>query len=155
ALAADTPHPFRPAYNYQRNFDFVQINRGQENDVYRTRPARVHLPCKTSKLREEERVVTQYLRNVAGRKVEEDYFCAQTMRAATAWLEKSHKRQPFFLYVDTFDPHEPWDPPKSYVEKYDPGYNGEEVIYPRYDRWQDFLSRRELKHCRALYAGEA
>jgi arylsulfatase A-like enzyme len=113
------------------------------------------MPCDPKKLRGGTEIVTQYLRNVADRKTEEDYFCARTMRGAADWLEKNHRRQPFFLYVDTFDPHEPWDPPKSYVDRYDPGYTGEDVIYPRYDRWQDFLSERELKHCRALYAGEA
>jgi arylsulfatase A-like enzyme len=155
ALIADTPHPFRPDYNYQRNFDLVLINRGQEGDPYKTEPIPVRLPCDPKKLRNGDKVVTQYLRNVSDRKVEEDYFCARTLRGAADWLEKSHRRQPFFLYIDTFDPHEPWDPPKSYVEKYDPGYQGEEVIYPRYDRWQDFLSDKELKHCRSLYAGEA
>jgi arylsulfatase A-like enzyme len=155
ALVADTPHPFKPNYNYQRNFDYVRINRGQEADDFRTDPVPVKLPCDPKKLRGGEKVVTQYLRNVADRRVEEDYFCARTMRAAADWLDESFQRQPFFLYVDTFDPHEPWDPPKSYVEKYDPGYRGEEVIYPRYDRWRDFLSQEELKHCRALYAGEA
>src|SRR5262249_21133490 len=133
ALEVDTPHPFRPDYNYQRNFDFVQINRGQENDVYQTKPIKVKLPCDLKKLRNGATVVTQYLRNVAARKVEEDYFCARTMRAAADWLGKNHKQQPFFLYVDPFAPHEPWDPPRSYVEKYDPDYHGEEVIYPRYD----------------------
>ena len=56
--------------------------------------------------------------------------------------------------MDTFDPHEPWDPPRYYVDRYDPGYQGEEVIYPRYDFWREFLSEKELQHCRALYAGE-
>jgi arylsulfatase A-like enzyme len=155
ALLVDTPHPFHPVYNYQRNFDFAQVNRGQESDPVVREPIPVKMPCDPRKLREGELVVTQYLRNVARRKVEEDYFCARTLRDAADWLDKSHKRQPFFLYVDTFDPHEPWDPPKSYVEKYDPDYQGDEVIYPRYDRWRDFLTERELKHCRALYAGEA
>jgi arylsulfatase A-like enzyme len=155
ALVVDTPHPFRPEYNYQRNFDHLQVNRGQENDNFRTDPIPVKLPCDPRKLRNGDKVVTQYLRNVADRKVEEDYFCARTLRGAADWLEKGHRRQPFFLYVDTFDPHEPWDPPRSYVDRYDPGYSGEEVIYPRYDRWNDFLSEAELKHCRALYAGEA
>jgi arylsulfatase A-like enzyme len=155
ALVVDTPHPFTPAYNYQRNFVSVQVNRGQENDPYRKEPIKVKLPCDPRKLRNGDKVVTQYLRNVADRKVEEDYFCARTLRAAAQWLEKNHRRQPFFLYIDTFDPHEPWDPPRYYVDKYDPGYHGDEVIYPRYDRWHDFLSEAELKHCRALYAGEA
>ena len=40
------------------------------------------------------------------------------------------------------------------MERYDPGYDGEEVIYPRYYFWKEFLTERELQHCRALYAGE-
>lgn len=155
ALVADTPHPFLRGYNYQRNFEFAHVQRGQENDEYRGDPLPIRLPCRPEKLRRGDRVVTQYLRNVAGRRVEEDWFCARTMRSAAEWLEANHRRQPFFLYVDTFDPHEPWDPPRAYVERYDPGYAGEEVIYPRYDRWADFLTEPELKHCRALYAGEA
>jgi len=155
ALVVDTPHPFTTNYNYQRNFDFVQVNRGQEADPYRTEPIPVKIPCDPKKLRNGAKTVTQYLRNISDRKVEEDYSCARTLRGAANWLDKNYKRQPFFLYVDTFDPHEPWDPPHSYVEKYDPGYKGEEVIYPRYERWRDFLTEAELKHCRALYAGEA
>jgi arylsulfatase A-like enzyme len=155
ALVVDTPHPFTPTYNYQRNFDFVRINHGQEGEPYRTDPIAVKMPCDPGKLRNGTKVVTQYLRNVADRKVEEDYFCARTLHGAADWLEKNHRRQPFFLYVDTFDPHEPWDPPKHYVDKYDRDYHGDEVIYPRYDRWKDFLTEAELKHCRALYAGEA
>ena len=53
------------------------------------------------------------------------------------------------LHVDTFDPHEPWDPPARYVDLYDPGYTGEAVIYPRYGS-TDVLSDAELHHCRAL-----
>src|SRR5262249_22689839 len=40
-----------------------------------------------------------------------------------------------------------------YVDMYDPGYEGEEVTYPLY-RKSDFLTPKEIKHCRALYAGE-
>ncbi|HMF10691.1 MAG TPA: sulfatase, partial [Gemmataceae bacterium] len=157
ALVADTPYPYFPENGYQRGFDHVHIVRGQERDPFARVALPVTLPCNAEKLRDGDWAVTQYLRNVAvaRRKVEEDYFSARTLREAAAWLDKSHRRQPFFLFVDTFDPHEPWDPPKSYVDLYDPGYDGEEVIYPRYDRWRDFLSERELKHCRALYAGEA
>ncbi|MGD9495424.1 MAG: sulfatase, partial [Armatimonadota bacterium] len=35
---------------------------------------------------------------------------------------------------------------------YDPGYEGEEVIYPRYDH-AGYLTDDELQHVRALYAG--
>jgi arylsulfatase A-like enzyme len=156
ALFVDTPHPFTPTFHYQRGFDVAHVNRGQEGDPWKDTPKDVKLPCDVKKLRSGKRVVTQYLRNVSGRDREEDYFVAETMRNAADWL--THGRKPgerFFLYVDTFDPHEPWDPPKPYADAYDPNYSGDEVIYPRYDYWREFLSEKELRHCRALYAGEA
>ena len=39
---------------------------------------------------------------------------ARTMTQAERWLERHHDEQ-FFLYVDTWDPHEPWDAPEYYT----------------------------------------
>lgn len=151
-LIADTPHPFRTGYYFQRGFAGYELIRGQEHDNWRTTPADPPLPCAPEKLRAPDTTVKQYLRNIARREREEDYFVAQTMRTAAEWLEENREQQ-FFLYVDTFDPHEPWDPPQHYVDLYNPDYDGEEIIYPRYD-YADYLTDRELEHCRALYAGE-
>jgi len=152
-LIVDTTHPFTPGFNYQRDFAGWEVLRGQENDRWKTSPREVTLPCAPQKLRSPEGTMVQYMRNIADRKMEEDYFVARTMAAASDWLERNYEH-PFFLYVDTFDPHEPWDPPKYYVDLYDPEYDGEEVIYPLYDKCA-FLTAAELNHCRALYAGEA
>ncbi|MBC7327244.1 sulfatase [bacterium] len=151
---ADTPHLMNEGYNYSRGFSAWVWIRGQENDRFRTAPKDVKFPCSPEKLRDTTRTVTQYLRNVHHRKYEEDYFCAQTMSEAIRWLEENYKNDKFFLYVDTFDPHEPWDPPQWFVELYDPGYQGEEVIYPVYGP-ADYLTKEELAHMRALYSGEA
>lgn len=148
---ADTPHTTAPGYNYQRGFSAWLKIRGQEGDPITTDPVDIKLPCSVHKLRNPERV-KQMLRNNLLRKSEEDYFCAQTMRQACMWLERNYKEK-FFLYVDTFDPHEPWDPPHYYVDMYDKNYNGEEVIYPVYGP-SDYLTKREIKHIRAHYAGE-
>jgi arylsulfatase A-like enzyme len=158
-MVADTPHPFAPGYNYQRGFHGWELIRGQEHDRWRTSPAQIALPAAPHKLRSPEDTVPQYLRNVAARRREEDWFPARTMRAAADWLEEGvgdglgRADRPFFLYVDTFDPHEPWDPPAHYLALYERDYRGESVIYPRYDRC-DYLSAEELAHCRALFAGE-
>ena len=154
AAVADTPHPFAPAYNYQRGFASWEQIRGQENDRYRTSPDAVDLPSDPGKLRAQGAALKQYFRNVADRRYEEDYFPARTMRAGVRWLEQNaHTGQPFFLYLDTFDPHEPWDPPPHYLRMYEDGYDGDTVMYPRYDR-SDYLTEAELQHCRNLYAGE-
>ena len=127
----DTPHPFRPGFNYQRGFDVWEQIRGQESDRWRSHPLVVEFPCDTAKLRDPHTTLTQYLRNVSGR--EDDYFCARTVRSALRWLEANRTRRPFFMYVDTSDPHEPWDPLQHYVDRYAPGYEGQRVVYPRYD----------------------
>ena len=92
------------------------------------------------------------MRNNLLRNSEEDYFCAQTMRETEKWLEKNYRKK-FFLYVDAFDPHEPWDPTHYYVDFYDQGYQGEEVIYQVYGP-SDYLTEREMRHIRAHYAAE-
>ncbi|HIC89212.1 MAG TPA: sulfatase, partial [Anaerolineae bacterium] len=154
SLFVDTPHPFAPGFNYQRGFQAWELIRGQEHDTWSTSPAEVRLPCNPHKLRGGAHgAAAKYLQNVSERHWEEDYFPARTMRSAARWLERNRKAR-FFMYVDTFDPHEPWDPPAHYLERYEQGYEGEEVIYPRYDRWADFMTEAELKHCRNLYAGE-
>jgi len=117
-----------------------------------TNPIEVKLPCAPHKLRNPEGV-RKYLRNVSLRQSESDYFVAQTMSEAAKWLERNYRQEKFFLYVDTFDPHEPWDPPRWYVDRYDPDYKGEKIIYPVYGP-ANYLTKRELKHMRALYAGE-
>ncbi len=152
-LVVDTPHPFAPGFNYQRGFQTWELIRGQEHDNWHADPAEIQFPCAKEKLRSPDRTVVQYLRNMSYRHWEEDYFPARTLREAARWLERNYHREPFFLYVDTFDPHEPWDPPRYYVDLYNPGYKGEEVIYPSYDTIH-YLSKSELHHCRALYSGE-
>ncbi len=152
-LIVDTPHMLRDSFGFDRGFTAWEWIRGQENDRYRTHPLEVQMPCDPVKLRETTRTVTQYLRNVADRKYESDYFAPQTMAKACEWLQHNYKRDKFLLYVDTFDPHEPWDPPRYYTDLYDPGYQGEEVTYPIYGPCS-YLTEAELRHVRALYAGE-
>ncbi len=151
-MIADTPHILQNGFNYCRGFTAFEWIRGQENDRWQTDPEEVTFPCDPSKLRNPEFIVTQYLRNVARRKCEEDYFVARTMLYAADWLERNCERD-FFLYVDTFDPHEPWDPPQKYIDMYISDYDGERVFYPNYAPC-NYLTEDEMRYIRAAYAGE-
>ncbi|MCL4508846.1 MAG: sulfatase, partial [Chloroflexi bacterium] len=154
ALIADTYHLFRDGHQFDRGFHTWQWVRGQEGD--RCIPDLSHsitLPAAPEKLRNPERLRTNYLPKTAERRMEADYFAPQTMTAALHWLERNRTVQPFLLWIDEFDPHEPWDPPQHYVDMYDPAYQGEVVISPRYGP-ADYLTAAELRHVRALYAGE-
>jgi arylsulfatase A-like enzyme len=152
-MVIDTPHILANAFGFDRGFRGWDWTRGQEGDRWKTAPIDVKLPCAVEKLRGGAWTTTQYLRNVSDRKSEADYFAPTTMAKAERWLEENHEQERFFLYVDTFDPHEPWDPPQHYIDLYDPGYAGESVIYPLYAPCS-FLTDPELEHIRACYAGE-
>ena len=152
-LITDHTQMLAPGMNYHQGFSGHQWIRGQGADRYITDPVPVEFPCDPEKLRQPDRLVAPHLRNVWYRRQESDYFVCQTMQAAVNWLERNYTHEKFMLYVDTFDVHEPWDPPRWYVDLYDPGYEGDEVIYPRYD-FKEYLTEAELRHVLALYAGE-
>jgi arylsulfatase A-like enzyme len=151
-LIADTPHLIRDRHGFDRGFNGWLWIRGQEADRFMTNP---------TKESEElgDIVGRQYLMNVQMRRFESDYFVSQTMQAAEKWLELNYdKHEKFFLYIDTFDPHEPWDPPKWYADMYDPKWKGGPVpgmaYAPKRITVASQLSDEELNHLRALYAGE-
>jgi len=153
-MILDEPHIIENGYHYDRGFSGWEWIRGQESDRWQTAPAQPKLPCSREKLRNPDRLVAVHQRNIRLRRCEEDTFVAQTMAQACRWLELNYREhEKFFLYVDTFDPHEPWDAPQWYVDRYDPNYEGEEVNYPVYGP-TDYLTPAELSHARALYAAE-
>jgi arylsulfatase A-like enzyme len=149
----DTAHLKEEGNTLDREFQSWQWIRGQEADRFRVVPLSVTLPADPTKLRFGTKVVGQYLRNTSDRTNEADYFCARTIQTAMDWIGEVHTENKFSLHIDVFDPHEPWDPPQSYVDLYDPGYSGDEVIYPAYAP-SGFLTPAELNHMRALYAAE-
>jgi len=68
-------------------------------------------------------------------------------------VERNRNLKDFFLMLEIFDPHEPFDPPFPYSEMYNPGYTGQRFIWPTYGG-SELYSPDELKEIRALYAGE-
>jgi arylsulfatase A-like enzyme len=152
-LVFDTWHLKSHKFSFDRAFGSWQWIRGQEDDRYRTTPLQPTLPAAPEKFRHGTEVIEQYLRNVSKRRDESDHFIARTIQAAKEWLCDNYTQNKFCLYIDAFDPHEPWDPPQHYVDLYNPGYAGEEVIYPAYAP-PDYLSADELNHMQALYAAE-
>ncbi|MGC9348854.1 MAG: sulfatase [Anaerolineae bacterium] len=153
-MVADVYHMFKPTMNYTRGFCTYDFLRGQETDNWRggtiadiANQLRKHTrePLDSPQLSG----LIQYLWNQQGRSGEEDYQCARVFRSAMDWLDANAANAPFFLWIDSFDPHEPWDPPKAYADDYYP-YDGIDYIYPNTD-----ASPEELERIKALYCGEA
>jgi arylsulfatase A-like enzyme len=155
-LIGDTYHMFKDGFHFDRGFLGWWWNRGQEGDRLTTSPdIPIVFPCDPAKLRQPypDRY-PNIIRNRAHRKVETDWLTPGTVGYAIGWLEHNYMAEDFLLWVDLFDPHEPWDPPQYYVDMYDPDYDlDEDCDYP-VNAPQDFLSERELHHTRARYCGE-
>ncbi len=156
-LITDTQHEFKASMNFQRGFDVFDFIRGQERDHYRSTYSisekqvnRYTVSGNDGSMRDK---VRQYLANTRYRKGEEDYFSPQVFTRSGEYLELAREAQPFFLVVDSFDPHEPWDPPEKYVNMYSDGYDGPEPIVPNYTK-DDWITDTELERMKALYAGE-
>jgi arylsulfatase A-like enzyme len=127
----DTPYFIRGGFGYDRGFDDFIWVRGQGDD---TRPHE----------RSDYRLTWRE---------ESDRLVAKTVTEAERWLERHHK-EPFFLYVDTWDPHEPWDAPEYYTSLYEPDYDGRQ-LYPAYAKWEEAgLSREDVDLAHATYCGE-
>jgi arylsulfatase A-like enzyme len=84
---------------------------------------------------------------------------ARVFSRAAGTLNHAAAHQPFALVVDTFEPHEPWTPPRTYIDMYgSKGHRGPEPSTARYMRTADWLSDRRagpvLDRMRDLYAAE-
>lgn len=127
----DTPFYVRNGFGYDRGFhDFLWV-RGQGD----------------AKRMEERLDARSTWRHEA------DRWVARTVTAAEEWLERHH-RERFFLLVDVWDPHEPWNAPDYYTRLYAADYDGRETI-PCYDEWRNAgLSEDDVRLAHATYAGE-
>lgn len=150
ALVTDNLPMSRDGYGYDRGFHSRVRVRGQWYDAYRKVGAVCPWPVDPARVGDPDRV-QQYLANVSDRRDEEDYFAPQTVRAACQWLSDYGTRAPFLLWVDIFDPHEPWDPPAQYLR--DDEREIPWILYPRFGEANRY-SPEELAAIRALYRGE-
>ena len=139
AAVVDTPFYWRSGMNYDRGFQsfFPVLGQGGPRGRFIADPA-----------------PHEWKDDNAWWRRESDRCAPRTLTLAGDWLER-HCEERFFLYIDTWDPHEPWDPPDYYSRLYMPDHDGE-VINPFYGRVEDepgFTFER-LRKAHASYCGE-
>ncbi|TCP22666.1 arylsulfatase A-like enzyme [Scopulibacillus darangshiensis] len=147
----------RDAGNYHFGFNGWDMIRGQEHDPYITDPLEDGSKENIDHLTSGAWYLHQ--KNKHGEKrYEEDLYGPQVFRRAISWLERNalpqiRENKPFFLMIESFDPHEPWDPPSYRAKGFDPNYQGKLPHSPVYGSAERF-SEAEIRQMRALYAGE-
>ena len=157
AFITDTYHYFKPNMNMHRGFDTWEWIRGQETDKWQSGPKHKFDPSKhiPEHLWNEayDRNIRQYMMNTQDRITEADYFCARSCRAAACWLERNAENGPFMLWMDTFDPHEPWDAPERFQKMYYDNYPCERYLFGYGVRRQN-IRQEDMPAIKALYAAE-
>jgi len=154
-LVTDHPHLFETGgENYHVDFTAWDYQRGHESDAWRTRPdpswigaplfGRVHSPYDNSR---------GYFRG------EDDFPGPRVMREASRWLEQeAPDDERFLLFIDEFDPHEPFDTPEPYASMYDDDWTDpKHLIWPPYTVGaieQGVISERDGRQIRAQYGGK-
>lgn len=156
-LVSDHPHLFESGgENYHTEFRGWEYLRGHENDPWKTRadPSWVGAPALPA-----GNPRGQYYReNRTWFRDELDFPGPRTMNTAASWLDQNagaHQR--FMLFIDEFDPHEPFDTPAPWVNAYDPDWKDELIIWPPYSVGtiaRGVLTERQARHIRANYGSK-
>ena len=175
ALVYDTPPMRIPKFGYSRGFDNVKFVHGSELDtefyhqdaLYHLNPMDyveehvLELADKAMGQRAIEPLlqeITDLLRARQYWKTDEDQNVARVMKEAVRYLKNVDRNKQFFLWIDSFDPHEPWDAPSVYDPDlrcpYDPDYKGRDMFLPLTTPVEGIYTEPELAHIRALHAEE-
>ena len=138
--------------NYHMNYTGFDFIRGNQEDPWTTDPIDFACPPpdRNSKLE-------RYFRNkhFLGKR-EQDSCVARVFDRAAEWLDRNHQHRDFYLHIDSYDPHEPWDPPEELVKLFDP--KGYDVpgwsSHPPYSPWRELMSEEQFNSHRARYAAK-
>jgi len=169
-LVTDHPHLFETGgENYHTDFSGWDYVRGHEGDPWRTYrdPTWVGAPAMPARsagwfLQRSRGFAAPergYDRSRTFFREESDYPGPRTMEAAARFLtEATPHHDRWFLFVDEFDPHEPFDTPEPWASRYQDGpWNDEWLIWPPYAVGAvsgGRLSEAEARHIRANYGAK-
>jgi arylsulfatase A-like enzyme len=164
ALISDILHLTRPDRNFHRGYRNYEWIRGQSFDFYGTVP---HQPMDVSDVVPDDYLkkwqsfskqdnrwfLSQYKVNKKRWLEEGESLIAIIAKRFIDWLKRNQEQKPFFLHMEAFDPHEPWDPPKRFLDQYMPNATGPSWGSPPYAEIR--LPEEGARRMRANYAAES
>lgn len=150
------------ANGYVQGFSSTTFVRGHETDFWKL-PEEGPVPAWVDKIAEFRAAEhpRQYYANVKDFAGEEDFFPAKVFKGAVDWLDENASKGPFFLQIENFDVHEPFDVPEPYASMYTGGGSKDDYnIWPPYQVYADldaFMAQttpEELAFLKAQYLGK-
>lgn len=163
AIVTDHYHYWEEAANgYLQPFQSTTLIRGHELDNWKTLESDKTLPKWVEQI-ENYRPGSgrRYHSNVKEFSSEDDFFPAKVFKEAAQWLKSNVDKEPFYLHVESFDVHEPFDVPEPYASMYgDSSLRNKFTLWPPYQdpealaRFNANTSPEELAFIGAQYAGK-
>ncbi len=139
--------------NYWNDFTAHEMIRGQEFDT-------INMPAGKMGIAAEQR--PEGYKGIYSKahdftystfKSEEEYPSPMTMKKAARWLEENADANNFMLWVEGFDPHEPFDVPQKYIDLYQEedgdDYKGITCYWPEYRK--NIFTDQETRHLNIRY----
>lgn len=158
-LVSDHPHLFEiGGENYHVDFTAWDYVRGHESDPWRTRSDPSWIGAPSLPVEPPSRGHFAYQDSRTWFRSEEDFPGPRTMRAAADWITSSaaaHDR--YMLFVDEFDPHEPFDTPEPWASRYRRDVSDPWMIWPPYvvgARATGAVDESQERSLRAAYAAK-
>jgi len=136
-LISDHPHLFESGgENYHADFQGWDYLRGHESDPWKTAQSECAIGAPLHQVLPGP-FPHEYDTNRTWFKREEDFPGPQTMASAARWIdENAGRHQRFFLMIDEFDPHEPFDTPQPWACRYRQAQGADEhqplLVWPPY-----------------------
>jgi arylsulfatase A-like enzyme len=160
-LVTDHAHYFEEGgATYHTRYSTWDFIRGQENDPwkamvqpplerFREKFSERHYPFgaeidASSHMRLQHAVNREYMREEA------DYPGPRCFASALEFLEVNRDADNWFLQIECFDPHEPFDAPDRFRKAFQTGWNGGVLNWPYYEHVTN--SAEEIAEIRANYA---
>jgi arylsulfatase A-like enzyme len=114
--------------NYHMPFNTWSFYRGQESDTWISRVTPPEEPEHLGKWRDQYALNQQAFQEAA------DYSTPKTFQGAIDWLQANEDEDNYFLWIEAFDPHEPFDCPQSYLDLYEDTWDGPLYNWSAYDK---------------------
>ncbi len=155
-----TQHCWNPGYNFQRGFwqwEFVRGYSGEDrwHSPFSVPPDRMTRYGDSNELLKHPHAgggAPMVLANRGCDMQDEETATAKAFQWAAGFVE-DNRDQPFYLLIDSFAPHEPWEAPESYYLMYgDPNYKGIKHLGTCYGPADDY-SEEEIEYVKAQYSG--
>lgn len=130
--------------NYHMPFNTWAFHRGQEGDAYVSRVTPPQEPAHLGRWRD------QYALNQEVFKQSKDFPTQRTFQGAIDWLKANEGEDNYFLWLEVFDPHEPFDCPQEYLDLYDDDWDGPLYNWSGYEKVEE--DSEATRHLRRQYA---